>query len=377
LPPITLPVAATIRDLKLNLQSLFAEFAFNRQKLLFSDPHNDSGQGIELKNSQKLQSYQISNSSNVVLIMLPKLASHVETNIDDAFDCPYRLSELISNCDLRVACMLVNSIGFHHGLLLKLFEANRSIHVVKIRGSWTEEHFRFCVTLLNVRPDIEIRCAVYTYDSVFLVVEFCKLHRLSSFGISDGFIAHDRCRELAPALQSMSSWLKILELSRNFINDDACDLLKIALQSMISLETLDLHDNCIGCEGCHALAPALKSMTSLQSLFISENKIRDMGCAALASALLLMPALQNFDLHLNRIGDTGCAYLLPALQSMMSLKSLYLSDNLIGNPGCRALASVFQTTTSLQIFKLYWNPIDVAVFNEMKASLELLSVSVT
>jgi Ran GTPase-activating protein (RanGAP) involved in mRNA processing and transport len=379
LPPIFISTEATVRDLKLRVQAMNAAFAFDRQKLLIHRP-DDAGSGVVLLNRRTLQSYQITESTNVVLIMLP--SPGVEVCIDSALTSPDSFQALLDSGDLHAAAVEVSSVSSHRAKLLQLFDENHAIQSIKISGPWTEEHLTFCQALVTLRPDVDIKFVVNdnTCSNMMLrVVDFCQSNQCSSIQLSifslensdylalvsalqsmpsllsltitDGSISDVGCVELATALQSMSS-LKILELSSNNISALGCVALAPVLQSMSCLHTLDLFLNLIGDEGCVALASALQSMSSLQTLGLNINEIGNEGCAALAPALQSMTALQTLDLSNNQIGDEGCQALVPALLSMSSLRTLDLSEHQISDEVCVAFASALRSVSSLQIFGL-------------------------
>jgi hypothetical protein len=91
LPPITISADAEVHDLKMRLHTLYstlnADFAFNRQKLLIHEP-GDAGSDILLLNHQKLKSYEITESTTVVLFILP--SPGIEVWIDDALKDTHR-----------------------------------------------------------------------------------------------------------------------------------------------------------------------------------------------------------------------------------------------------------------------------------------------
>jgi Ran GTPase-activating protein (RanGAP) involved in mRNA processing and transport len=355
LPPIAISSHATVRDLKLRLQTLNADFAFNRQKLIINEPDSEGEcEGVVLLNHQTLYSYHMTESTNVVLVMSAKL-DVVEVYIDDALKDAERFAALLGDPNLRAMSIKDDIIFRHPTLLLQLFEVNLAVQSIKISGRWTEEHLRFCESLIELRPGIDIRFVVNRSTELKMmlrVAHFCQLNQCSSIQMSNVGLGIEKCRELAPALHSMSS-LQHLDLGGNHIVNEGCRALASALQSMSLLQTLDLDNNLIGDSGCSALAIALQSMSSsLQTLNFDANRICVAGCLAMAPALKSMTSLQTLRLRYNSIGDEGCVALAPALKSMPSLKILDLSANYIGASGCRTLAPALQTLSLLQILDL-------------------------
>jgi Ran GTPase-activating protein (RanGAP) involved in mRNA processing and transport len=397
LPPIEISAGATVRDLKLRLQTLNAAFEFDCQKLLINES-DDAESNVVLLNHRTLQFYQITENTKVVLVVLSSPGSYVWIN--DALKDTYRFQALLSNQDLHAIAINTSSICRHRAFLLQLCVESRVVRSIQICGRWTEENLRFCEQLLTLRPDIDIRFVLMVDDRnmamLLLVVEFCKLYRCSSIQFKSHIFSDDghmlikaslpmsdfECGHwrigapgydaLASALMSMS-WLQRLDLAGNCIGNEGCTALAPALQSMTSLQTLDLSGNHINGEGCDALARVLQSMSSLQTLGFGENYIMTPGCVALAPALqsmsflkalnfrsnlfdvlVFIPAMQSMtslqvlDLGCNNIGGAShCEALATTLQSMLSLQKLDLGFNEIGDLGCKALAPALQSMTSL------------------------------
>jgi hypothetical protein len=349
LPPITMPAQATVRDLKLRLLTLNADFGLDRQKLMiFESRNNDSGAGVALLNHRSLQSYHNTSNTNVVLVMLP--VPEIETSIDDALGNKDRFAALLGNRDLRVISIEVNSICKHKDWIFQLLVENLNVKSIKISGSWTEEHLQFCEALLTLWPDIDIRVVMCrcTNDLMLRVVTLCTSNRCSSIDLVSIILESSGCNLLVGALQSMSP-LRTLVLNDNHIGAAGCASLATALQSMSSLQTLNLSYNTIGAAGCASLVPALQSMSTLQTLDLIRNQISTAGCIKLARALKSMTSLTSLNLFGNLINDAGCFKLARALQSMSSLQSLNLGCNGIGAAGHASLICAAKSMSSLRI----------------------------
>jgi Ran GTPase-activating protein (RanGAP) involved in mRNA processing and transport len=416
LPPITLTSQATVRDLKLHLQTLNVAFAFDRLKLLIHDP-DDAEAGVVLLNHRTLQSYEITGSTNVALVILS--SPDVEVCIDDALKDSDAFCAMMENRDIHAAAVEVGSIASHREMLLQLLQVNDAIRSIRISGSWTttQTQLQFCKELISARPDIDIKFVVNAgiMSTIVRIAEFCKLNRCSSiqlashmkgkkcdqgygalasalqwttsfqtFELCNRVLDVEGCAALAPALQSMSSLLTLaivdteigasgfdmlapalqsmpslrtLNLCCNRIGDEGCRGLALALQSMLSLHSLNIGFNQIGVEGCIALAPVLQKMFSLHSLDMSNNQIGVAGCVALTPALQTMSRMQTLAFRRTGLGASGCAALVPALQSMTSLQTLHFNANGIGDEGCVALAPALQSLPSLQTLDLCGNHI--------------------
>jgi hypothetical protein len=325
LPPIAFSAEATVQDVKLHLQSLNADFGFDRQKLFISDPSiGDDAAGVALQNHRTLQSYDLSSgtNTNVVLVMESRSEIEEEVSIDGApLNDTQRFAALQANRDLHAIAIHVSSICRHGEPLIKLLIENQAVRSVKISGRWTEEHLQFCAGLVARRPDIDIRFVVTDRTGkhvVHRVVDFCQSIKCSFLDLRENAF----CVALPSALKSMSS-LQYLDLGSNGIKPADCVSLASALKSMSSLQHLNLSCNRIGKE--KLMFPWSRPSES------KHSKTDDAGCVALSPALKALSSLQSLDLSSNGLGASCFVSLLPALQSLSSLQSLNLSDNPIGN----------------------------------------------
>jgi hypothetical protein len=411
LPPINISAESTVHHLKLLVQSLSSNYVYHRQKLVITTDSSLSSEQIELRNERTLESYQISSSSNLVLIITP-ISDRLAVEIDNRLmSDAERFNALLFAQDVPTVSLKVNTFHDYDELLLKLFSENRSIHAVELTGrisQFTLRHLTDFETLVSKRPDIEIKLNFIKSpipqnwspeaQMIQKIVDTCKynvslcsfwhcfglfaatstftstlqsLVSLNSLILSCNEIGDAGCAMLSPALLSMPS-LHELVLSNNNIGDVGCAALASGLQAMTSLNTLDLSSNRIGFDGIAVFAPILQCMTSIKSFDLSSNELGNTGCSALAPALQSMTVLQSLRLSSNKIGNSGCIALAFAWQSMSSLQSLRLSSNKIGNSGCSALASVLQSMSSLQSLVLSDNHIGDAGCCSLVAALQLV-----
>jgi hypothetical protein len=206
LPPMTISAEATVRDLKLRLCTLNADLGCHRQKLLIRESSSEEAGGVVLLNHRTLRSYEITDNTNVALVMSPQPI--VEVCLDGDLKDSTSFVALLANRDLTDVSIGVNSIDCHHALLLQLFETNRFIRSVQIRGRWDEEHLRFCESLVALRPEIDIRLWIERTDWELLrrVLRFCKTKRCSSITLRDMYVDHTCCVSLEPEMEWMSSF---------------------------------------------------------------------------------------------------------------------------------------------------------------------------
>ncbi|XP_048121110.1 NACHT, LRR and PYD domains-containing protein 12-like isoform X2 [Alosa alosa] len=139
------------------------------------------------------------------------------------------------------------------------------------------------------------------------------------------------CSYLASALTSLSSRLRLLDLSGNDLHDSGVELLCSALSHQnCKLEELRLQHCILTEKSCSYLASALTSLSSrLRLLDLSGNDLHDSGVELLCSALSYQNCkLEELRLQNCKLTEKSCSYLASALTSLSSrLRLLDLSWN--------------------------------------------------
>ncbi|XP_076139106.1 uncharacterized protein LOC143122160 isoform X2 [Alosa pseudoharengus] len=161
--------------------------------------------------------------------------------------------------------------------------------------------------------------------------------------LQDCELTEKSCSYLASALTSLSSRLRLLDLSRNDLQDSGVELLCSALSHQnCKLEELWLQRSELTEKSCSYLASALTSLSSrLRLLDLSSNDLQDSGVELLCSAF----SHQNCKLEELRLQDCeltekSCSYLASALTSLSSrLRLLDLSRNDLQDSGVELLCS--------------------------------------
>ena len=180
--------------------------------------------------------------------------------------------------------------------------------------------------------------------------------------------------------------MRVLDLSGNKLDGEACDLLAKVVPSMSRLEELMLYHNPIGSGGavevikslcgcgvkrlwlyytriggpdCEALSELLQSTHSLDLLHIEQNNLSSESVASIITGLSHNNSLRELNIAKSHFSMGNTLHLSSLLRehSKCTLTSLRLQDCHISSEGAVELATALCKNTTLRVLHLSGNPI--------------------
>ncbi|XP_044188180.1 NLR family CARD domain-containing protein 3-like [Thunnus albacares] len=301
--------------------------------------------------------------------------------------------------------------------IFRLIPAVRNSRKVRLSGvtldTWISETISSALRMPNsVLTELHLMNSTFTGDAEILtdglINSQCKLEAFSLSGNPQG-----QCENLAPAVKSVLSDLRELELSGGLLGYLIRSVLSVGLSNP-KLEKLRLNRNPQTAEICKELVTAFTSTTcylrelelsytnftdsemgilstglmstncTLEVLSLSHNKLSEKGCKTLASALSSKPSqLRELDLSYNDVQDSGTMIFCDVLMNPhCGLKTLRLSFCKVTGDGCASLASVLRSDQcSLKELDLSFNHLTnegvkllTEIQKDSQCSLETLNV---
>lgn len=163
-------------------------------------------------------------------------------------------------------------------------------------------------------------------------------------------------RAMAMSLR-LNTIVKELDLTDNWLNDDACYHLGQMLLDNVTLEKLNMSGCRIGPDGSRQFFCALPQNKSLRKLDISRNQIGDTGAEYLAKAIFQGADVKVMNLSYNNLGGKAASVLAEAFECQNEITHLDLSWNNFYQPGTLAMLTRLSENKYLQELNLSWNGI--------------------
>lgn len=129
----------------------------------------------------------------------------------------------------------------------------------------------------------------------------------------------------------------------------------LALTDNSMVKILNLTDNFLTDDACYHLGEMLKINSTLEELNMSGCKIKSSGAQRLLRGLARNWSLKILNLDKNELGDDGAEHVAKAVAWSLHVEELYLSYNRIEARGASALAGALETRCKLIKLNLSWN----------------------
>jgi Leucine-rich repeat (LRR) protein len=186
-------------------------------------------------------------------------------------------------------------------------------------------------------------CHLGRDEARLLRLALCSMPSLQSLVLASSNLASAGLAELAPALYRNTS-IKVLDMSRNLFWDmESTGLLRDIFRSNKTITTLDLSWNQFGLTtgAVECITDGLGSNSTLLKVDLSSCCFRDRDVSTLAQTIgSRTMTLQKLNLGNNYITATGVGVLLKTMeQNSQPITDLDLCRNSIGNEGASLLAS--------------------------------------
>ncbi|KAM7419962.1 hypothetical protein PAMA_016866 [Pampus argenteus] len=166
----------------------------------------------------------------------------------------------------------------------------------------------------------------------------CKMDTLKLAGCR---ITGSGCAALASSLRSNPAHLRVLDLTRNDLQDRGVQLLSEFLaEPLCRLETLNLRCCTLTLTSCQCLTSVLRHSSALKELDLSYNRLTDQGVELLSDWLRNQQCRLEI-LRLSECTESSCVSLAAALRSNPShLRELELNKCHPGESGLRLLSEL-------------------------------------
>ncbi|XP_041976994.1 protein NLRC3-like [Aricia agestis] len=150
-----------------------------------------------------------------------------------------------------------------------------------------------------------------------------------------------------------------------------------------TVSSLNLTDNFLNDDACYHLGEMLATNNTLKELNLSGCRIGPSGAKRLFSGLILNSGLKTLNLNRNALGDRGVEYLADVVERGIDVERISLSYNNISGKSAGILASALEFSNKFSHIDLSWNslyePIEgaVSLLTRLGESEELLELNLS
>lgn len=166
------------------------------------------------------------------------------------------------------------------------------------------------------------------------------------------------CKEMNEC--PINSFLKglldeVIDLRYYCVSSRGVRPMSLALSLNRFVKVLNLTDNFLSADACYHLGEMLSKNTFLHELNLSGCRIGPAGAKRLFAGLPTNRALRVLNLNRNQLTDKGLEYFAQVIFKGIDVQKIYLSYNNIGAKGAGALAEAFETYNKFTHVDLSWN----------------------
>lgn len=173
-----------------------------------------------------------------------------------------------------------------------------------------------------------------------------------------------------------------INLSFYGVNPNGVRPMAMALLYNRTVRRLDLTDNFLNNDACYHLARLLMINSTLKELVLSGCRIGASGMLRLASTLPVNRSLETLDLSKNCLGDDGAVHFAKTIFEGAGVTRVSLSRNNLGRATAIALAESFECRNVITHLDLSWNnffhaPSMVKILDELSESTALQELNLS
>ncbi|XP_065896352.1 protein NLRC5-like [Dysidea avara] len=177
------------------------------------------------------------------------------------------------------------------------------------------------------------------------------------------------------------STLRVFDISKNGISDEAADIIASALSHNNLLEELDLSCNSLQARSIRIIINGIKEVSTLKRFNVSNINVTDQVADIIASVLSHNFLLEELDLSNNKLQAIGTRVIMNGIKNISTLKKFNVSNNHITDEAADDIAQILSHNTDLKELDLSCNglqaPGSIKIIKAMKNSSRLVQFNIS
>ena len=177
------------------------------------------------------------------------------------------------------------------------------------------------------------------------------------------------------------STLRVFDISKNGISDEAADIIASALSHHNLLEELDLSCNSLQARSIRIIINGIKEVSTLKRFNVSNINVTDQVADIIASVLSHNFLLEELDLSNNKLQAIGTRVIMNGIKNISTLKKFNVSNNHITDEAADDIAQILSHNTDLKELDLSCNglqaPGSIKIIKAMKNSSRLVQFNIS